>query len=371
MTTFSVATGAGAQAPRGVLDGTVDFGGAFLRQTGLADASVVTAAGQYRYSTLRSDFLMNAIGARTTDDRYTGQGVISAARFASLDRPWRWELAATGSAFGVSNAGPAFGWQGVARMHYRPPLGGFYLGGGGGQVFQGGGSNRLLTGHVGGYLRPTAFDRDELSAALAYTDVRTFAGIRRYVDGVGYWTHRSDRVELIAGGGARAVSGARLTISSSAAVSAAFWITDHAALVLAGGRALEDVARGVPSVRYLSASLRLGTRGGVSRLGLLVRHERPADDVGYIDVRVAGDSLRQLSVRLPAASTVELMADFTDWQPVALSRMPNGTWTLERAIARGTHRLALRIDGGGWTVPPNLPSVEDEFGGAVGLLIVP
>jgi len=39
-------------------------------------------------------------------------------------------------------------------------------------------------------------------------------------------------------------------------------------------------------------------------------------------------------------------------------------------IARGTHQINLRVNGGRWIVPPGLTPITDEFGGAVGLLIV-
>ena len=88
-------------------------------------------------------------------------------------------------------------------------------------------------------------------------------------------------------------------------------------------------------------------------------------------MRAGDDSLRTVTVRLRAAMTVELMADFTEWEPVSMIQLPNGDWTVERVVAPGTHRVAIRVNGGPWAVPPNLPHVSDEFGGEVGLLIVP
>ena len=77
-----------------------------------------------------------------------------------------------------------------------------------------------------------------------------------------------------------------------------------------------------------------------------------------------------LEVRATGASTVEVMGDFTDWAPVTLSRDGN-VWRLSRALSPGPHRIALRIDGGEWTTPANLPRVTDDLGGAVGLMTVP
>jgi hypothetical protein len=31
----------------------------------------------------------------------------------------------------------------------------------------------------------------------------------------------------------------------------------------------------------------------------------------------------------------------------------------------------LRIDGGAWSVPANLPRIDDELGGTVGLIVIP
>ena len=36
----------------------------------------------------------------------------------------------------------------------------------------------------------------------------------------------------------------------------------------------------------------------------------------------------------------------------------------------GTHRMNIRIDGDSWTAPPGLPTVNDEFSGRVGILVV-
>jgi len=374
VTSLTLTTVARSQVPRPVGEGSVDLGAATLRQPDLADASVFTAAGQYRLATVVSDIWLTGVGAVTGDNRSTGQAILGGSRFASPERHWRWELSANGSAFGLSNAGPAFGWQAFAREHYTSSLGGGFAGVGLGQLVERGVWNRLVTADAGAYIRPDRTARDELSAAIVGTDFGTLHGVGvqlRYADAIAYWTRHADRVDLTAGGDARLMSFGGLTSDAAASGSAAVWFNDHVALVLAAGRALADVTRGVPSVRYLSASIRIGTRSGEARLAALVRRARTVDEIGRVAVRVTADSMRLLSVREPAASTVEIMADFTQWQPVALARNADGNWTIACAIAPGGHRLALRVDGGPWTVPPNLPRVEDEFGGEAGMLIVP
>jgi len=363
------ATGGG-----GVGDAFLDLGGAFLSQSSTLSNGVLTAAGQLRYTAPQYAFTLNGIAARTPNDLYSGQGVASAARYAPPSQRLRWELGATASAFGLSNAAPSLGWQLLAREHLAGALGGVFVGAAGGAVVQSNDTRRVLNAHTGGYLFLDPLGRDELSAALAYTD----AGLRpdtglliRYGDAIGYWSHRDGPVELLVGGGLRAISISRSQYQSWGSASVVLWFAPGAALVLAGGRALQDVSRGVPTTRYLSAAIRLGRSSAAPAIVTRAARDGPEVDGGRIEVNVGSDSLRIVTVRLRSAKSVELMADFTDWEPVSMSQAPNGDWTLERSIPPGTHRVAIRADGGAWVVPPNLPRVSDEFGGVVGLLIVP
>lgn len=371
-----VATRARSQAPRAVSDGYLDLGGAFLSQPGLPSTSVLTAAGQFRFATPSFALAMNGIEAVTSDGRYTGQGVISASRYAAPTHRFRWELGGTTSAFGLSNGPSAFGWQVLAREHRGWSLGGVFAGAAGGAVVENGVSHPIVNAHTGGFIRFDETGRDEISAALAYTDAAVLpdsASRLGYADAIAYWTHRTGRFELLVGGGVRAQSLGQPTPQSWGSATAVMWFAPGAGIVLSGGRALADAARGVPSARYVSAALRFGGKRGLPSMVAQAGRERPDEDGGggRIDVNVGGDSLRIVTVRLRSANSVELMADFTDWEPVSMSLMPNGDWAVERIVAPGTHRVAIRVNGGVWTVPPNLPHVSDEFGGEVGLLIVP
>jgi 1,4-alpha-glucan branching enzyme len=85
------------------------------------------------------------------------------------------------------------------------------------------------------------------------------------------------------------------------------------------------------------------------------------------DVRSSG-SRRVFRVFAPGAQRVELSADFTGWEPVALVRGNDGWWTLTRTIAAGTYQVNMRTNGGSWTAPPGLLTTRDEFGGVAGVL---
>jgi 1,4-alpha-glucan branching enzyme len=80
---------------------------------------------------------------------------------------------------------------------------------------------------------------------------------------------------------------------------------------------------------------------------------------------------RSLRVHAPLASSVEIMGDFTNWQPVRLAAARDGWWTVAIRIDPGPHQLNVRASGGPWTVIPGLATINDEFGGTVGVLVVP
>jgi len=352
----------------------MDLGAAFLRQPGLAATRVFTAAGQLAYTATTYALATNGVLALTPQDRYTGQGVLTASRYASADRRFRWEVTGVTSVFGLSGVAPSFAWQAMAREHATWSLGGVFAGAGGGQVAQHGVAGTIATAQAGGFLRIDPLGRDELSTALAYTDAgRVVAGAAhaRYSDVVGYWSHRGEWLELSLGAGIRSHLPGDSLVESWASGSAALWLSHRAALVASAGRALADETRGVPSVRYLSVALRFGWRPARQAGTLGVRQASREVEAGRLDIRNGGDSLRVVMVHQPTATSVEIVGDFTDWEPVAMASTPNGDWRLELVIAPGPHRVAIRVDGGPWRVPPNLPHVADDFGGEVGIVIVP
>jgi hypothetical protein len=66
-----------------------------------------------------------------------------------------------------------------------------------------------------------------------------------------------------------------------------------------------------------------------------------------------------------------MRADATGWRAPELARGPDGEWTVALPLAPGTHRVLVRVDDGPWRPPANLPAVDDDLGGTVGLLVVP
>jgi hypothetical protein len=77
-----------------------------------------------------------------------------------------------------------------------------------------------------------------------------------------------------------------------------------------------------------------------------------------------------ITVRVPSARVVEISGDFTGWTPVALREVSPNVWRVTLPLTAGTHRVNIRVDGDAWAAPPGLPTVDDEFNGRVGLVVV-
>src|SRR5690348_456328 len=91
--------------------GSIDVGTAVLTQPTIGSSSVLTAAGAYDVSDGRGAFSANGVAARTPNDLYTGQALLTASRYAPAPQRFRWELGASASGFGVSGVAPSFGWS--------------------------------------------------------------------------------------------------------------------------------------------------------------------------------------------------------------------------------------------------------------------
>jgi Glycogen recognition site of AMP-activated protein kinase len=140
----------------------------------------------------------------------------------------------------------------------------------------------------------------------------------------------------------------------------AVWLTPQTALVLGGGNYPLDLLQALPKGRYVSAAIRL-SRG------------RPAiwaaPSTGHaLYAQARGE--RELQFTVAGASRVDVVGDWTGWQPIPLRRGPSGRWILRADLTPGVHRFNLVVDGERWIVPEGSAAVDDGFGGKTSLLIV-
>jgi hypothetical protein len=143
--------------------------------------------------------------------------------------------------------------------------------------------------------------------------------------------------------------------------TAAFWTGETRAWTVSVSKLPPDFVRGADAASWLAVGMRFFEP---SPARSRAERARPV-------VLVSGTGAqRVLQVRASGAQTVEIMADFTGWEPVTLTP---GTTGFERAftLTTGTHRVVVRIDGTSWRPATNTPAVDDDLGGRVGLLVVP
>jgi 1,4-alpha-glucan branching enzyme len=82
----------------------------------------------------------------------------------------------------------------------------------------------------------------------------------------------------------------------------------------------------------------------------------------------AGARVR-FEVRRPTAGSVEILGDFTRWEPVAMARS-DGLWIVELTVPAGTHHFGFLVDGI-WFLPDDAPdAVADDWGRRNATLVV-
>lgn len=146
-----------------------------------------------------------------------------------------------------------------------------------------------------------------------------------------------------------------------AGASASYWFDATLAVTLSGGRYAPDLLQGLPGGEFLS----LGVRFAPQRRRTVVP-DAPLPLVFTLDDTRNG----QVAFRLPDAGSVEVAGDWNGWEPTPLIRAGDGRWRLPDTLEPGVYRFNLLVDGDRWLVPEGIPTVDDGFGGTVGLLVI-
>lgn len=80
--------------------------------------------------------------------------------------------------------------------------------------------------------------------------------------------------------------------------------------------------------------------------------------------------MREIRIRAPGASAVEIAGDFTYWEPVQMRNAGNGWWVASLKLPAGIYHMNVRADNGSWSVPAGMTVIQDEFAGSVGILVI-
>jgi hypothetical protein len=256
---------------------------------------------------------------------------------------------------------------GTARAHIYESDGGLWLEGGAGRAQRPDADGNLLLGGLGAWWHAGSA---LVTLSLAHTrydfrgpDVPLTRDAFTDVGAALQWT--AQQVDIDVGAGARTAT-RESAFSGWGTAALAVWVTRHAALVGAVTQAPEDPTRGLLSGTSISFGLRVGMRATRHRM---LPREHLADIRPFV-LEPSGARAHYMSLDLPLAHHVEVMADFTDWQPRILTTADGRSWRLLLPTAPGTYHLVIRVDDGDWQPPPGVPVAADEFQGTVGVIVV-
>jgi hypothetical protein len=161
--------------------------------------------------------------------------------------------------------------------------------------------------------------------------------------------------------GARDDPDAAQKIEPAISATAQFWRSSNRAVVITLARLPADYIHRADAVQMVSVGMRFGARPAASRADASARP---------MVVLTARDEGTGFGIRASAARRVTIMADFTEWASVELTRIGE-LFVYANSVPAGTHRIMIQIDDGPWITAANTPAVDDDLGGRVGLLVVP
>ena len=358
----------------GQVTATVEGGVSTVRYDGFltSAAAAVTPTIQWQHPrgrgflTARGTYLRFESGHRSLD------GAINASWFTSLGRHWRGELGASAGASDYADIASFSNAAVDARVHLMDGDRGAWIGTTLGGASFGAGTRPVAVLAFGVWLLRadvTVFASADRSFVgdTAYSDVRTSARLRRsrlLIEGtVG--------ARVLSQGGGRGVYGEG---------TATWTLGRHTALLLSAGRYPTDAVSGSISGRYVTAALRVGVMGARRPpLSLAIdgmKATGAADDLAAgprLEIQSYLDDEAVLTVYAPGAGTVEISGDFSDWQPITLTRVlgNNDMWSRRVHMSRGSHRVNVRRDGGAWVAPAGMMRSRDDYDGEVGIFILP
>jgi hypothetical protein len=353
----------------------VEGGTAQIRQDGriARNAGLVSALG--RVSDDHFAGLVSGAFTYAGDSMTAAQAIAALAWRPSTQGPLQTEGGVTGAAFGIYQLGRGGNVSSYLRQRLALPEGGFWAGAAAGHTTRDEISSHSTSADVGLSVRFADFETSFSWARVRSDDkpLLEAAGVFLVRDAAAYdfddrtvsLQFQRARVKLDVSNTWR--DGQRATLANQSALyaSAEYTFTQRFSAVIAAGRQLADPVRGVPDVQVVSAALRMAL---IPWRGL---DEEGSSVTAYASVTSDTDgALLVVKVAAGESQRVEVAGTFSGWQPVPLRRTSEG-WEARVVLARGRHRVGVRIDEGPWRAPANLGKVRDEFGGTSGIIVVP
>jgi hypothetical protein len=365
---------AGAQSTREV---RLDAGAAQVQQTGreARDAAGVFGISWREGSPLFATLLSGAV-THAGDSTSAAQAALAAAWRPTERSSWQTEGGVSAATFGSTILARGGSFSGYVRERFAIDAGGVWAGG----AF-GGTSRDNLASHstaldVGGWFRAGDFEASASVSRLRSEDhaLLEAAGIfatdeQTSLDLTDVATElRFEHGALLLDATGTLRNGARATTANQTAFyfSAIWTVSPRYSFAIGTGRQLADPVRGIPDMQITSAALRIAlvplrtVAAPAAARGAAFTTLTPKSSGALLSVRIVADD----------TARVELAGSFSDWKLVPLTRTADG-WEAEIALPPGTHRVAVRINGGPWQAPRGTARVKDDFGGESGLIVVP
>ncbi|HEY3279945.1 MAG TPA: glycogen-binding domain-containing protein [Gemmatimonadales bacterium] len=351
---------------------TLDLGISTVRYDGFLSSGAAALAPSIRWERPGASLTAQGTYLRFESGNASIQGTVTGSLFSAPTRRWRGQV--LGAVGGSSYAEFASFHHsiGEVRLHRLGRRSGAWIGGSVGRAALGG-APRPVSGFTAAGWAQGAGVQLFASATRAVVGDTAFSDLEAAA--------RAHRGALVLEGyaGARVWSrGGGQGVYGEG--SATIRLRETLALVLSGGRYPTDPIRGSISGRYAAVALRLHSPAALRppprdlpSSAPLTASDGTSEPAARLEVLSQGDRAVRFTVRAPAAELVEMAGDFTDWLPVALVRAASSAevWEVVVRIPSGIHRIAVRIDGGAWIVPAGSRRAEDDFGGEVGIFVVP
>lgn len=347
-----------------------EAGGARVRYGDTVEVSSGTLSAGASALTRYTSFSGLLAGSTTAQSSWTLFGAADGSVFTPSFLAFRGELHAAGSGTTYGSNTGSVSMLGGARLHLSSSSLGTWVGLSAGSVTDPIGARSIRQGEAGIWAQIGS-----VIAQVATMPVR-IAEVPDYTDTEGSVRFGSARVDISATGGFRSkVAGYEESPNSWASVFLTAWLRPSIGITAAAGNYPADIGQDLPSARYVSLGLRVAPRRIIPTVPPLPSEIFAASGqagLREITVSQASNGNRTIRLRAPSARSIEIMGDFTDWVPVRMAQArPAGTWAITLPVASGVHQVNVRIDGGPWIVPSGLTAIRDEFGGAVGILVVP
>jgi hypothetical protein len=370
----SAACAAAAAPCAAQVEASLDASASVVRYDGYLAASAAALTPAFAWRSPRSALTASGSILVFQSGHTSLQGLLSGSTYTAPLGPLRLEGGAEAGASAYAGFARFAHALGRVRVHAFGARTGAWAGALAGRLSRGDGGRDALGGSAGVWARLPA-------GALEMTWTRLDVGDTSYTDLAGRARWTSGALEVAASAGARVASrGGGKGVYGD--VAATLRIADGVSLIVAGGNYPSDPVRGSIPGRFVTAGVRLTPRSSpraawLRQLGPYFESRRSGSvDAPFAGVSVAVeqlDGIAILVVRVPAggARRVEVMGDFTDWQPIALAPSGEGRYRFALGLPAGVHRFNLRVDGGPWGVPDGAGRAPDEFGGSVGVVVVP